>query len=762
MSIKKVGADARRRSFVIEIVILSIFLALLIRVLLIQTVHFEKYQAKVIDQLTTESDVSAARGDICDRNGRLLATNVTAYRVFIAPRTIKEKQKELKTDNPNEEAEKVALGLSEILGVEYDFVMKQMEYNKLDRTIARNVMEEKANEVRQFIQDNDLHTEVYLEPVSIRYYPYGSLAAHVIGFTSRDGVGLYGLEYQYNEQLAGVPGKYITARDSRGQEIPYEYSSYIDAVDGYNLTTTLDINMQAILEEQLEATRVESGAKNRVCGIIMDVKTGEVLAMATSPGFDLNDAWKLDDDSQQKLDSLGLDPESEEYATKEQELQLEMWSNKSITEIYIPGSTFKIVTASVALEEKISNVNEKFSCTGALNVLGTLIHCHKVQGHGTLTFAGGLQQSCNPIMMTLGLRIGTEKFYQYVKAFGYKEKTGIDLPGEAKGIFFDEDTYSTVDLAVTSFGQNFKVTPIQQITAISAVANGGYLVTPHIVSKMTDNDGNVLFEAKDNVRRQVVSTEVCKTVSDILEKGVSGDGGAKNAYVPGYRVAAKTGTSEKVGDDKSARIGSCVAYAPADDPQIAVIIIVDEPTIGSLYGSTVAAPYVGNVLKQVLPYMGIDAVYTEEELKKMAVSIQSFRSWSVALATNYLTTMGISYEVVGDGNYVTSQTPAAGVSFEKASGKVILYTGSEKPKDEITVPSLTGKTAMAANSLVINAGLNIKIKGTQNYLSGTGAVVVSQEPAAGTKVSRGSVVTVTFRYVSDTDDASVDARVPNG
>lgn len=760
MTRKSVGVSTLRRSFIIEALILTVFAVLLVRVLLIQTVHFDKYQAKVIEQLTTESGVGADRGDIYDRNGRILATNVTAYRVFIAPRTIKEVQKDLKTDNPNEQAQKIALGLSEILGVSYDFIMEQMEYNKLDRTIARNVMEEKAEEVRQFIQDNDLHTQVYLEAGSIRYYPYGSLAAHVIGFTSRDGVGLYGLEYQYNEELSGIPGKYITARDSLGQEIPYEYSSFIDGVDGYNLTTTLDIQIQAMLEEQLAATRVESGAVNRVCGIVMDVKTGGILAMATSPSFDLNDARTLDVDSQAKLEALGLDADSEEYANKQQELLLEMWSNKAITEIYIPGSTFKIITSSVALEEKVTNINERFTCLGVLNVLGTKIHCHKVKGHGTLTFAGGLQQSCNPIMMTVGLRLGTEKFYQYVKAFGYREKTGIDLPGEAKGLFFDENSYSTVDLAVTSFGQNFKVSPIQQITAVSSVANGGQLMTPFVVSSITDDDGNVMYEAEQSARRQVISEEVCKTVSAILEEGVSGDGGAKNAYVPGYRVAAKTGTSEKVGDNKSARIGSCVAYAPADDPQVAVIIIVDEPTIGSLYGSTVAAPYVGKVMGQVLPYLGIDPVYTEEELAKLAVTIPNVGYWSVALATNYLETMGLSCEVIGDGSYVTSQVPSAGSSMEKAGGKVILYTGSQKPQEDTIVPSLIGKTATAANSLVINAGLNIRIEGTQNYMSGTGATVVAQEPAAGTKVARGSVVTLTFRYTDDSDDVGMDVPVP--
>ncbi|MBQ7320522.1 MAG: PASTA domain-containing protein [Clostridia bacterium] len=751
MAKRSLGPGTLKRSLVVELLMLAVFAALLIRVLLLQTVDFEKYQSKVIDQLTVESSVKADRGNIYDRAGRLLATNVTAYRVFIAPRSIEAVQEEKYGKGGTQQAQLIATGLSEILeDVTYDYVMTQTTYTtKLDRTVARNVDEETAEKIRAFINENELNTQVYLEALSIRYYPYGSLACHLIGFTSSDGEGLYGIEYQYNEQLKGTPGKYITARDTYGNEMPYRYSSFIEAIDGDDVYSTIDAAVQAILEEQLNATRIESGAKNRVCGIVMDVETSEVLAMATSPGFDLNDAWALDEDSLKALAESGYAEGSDEYNTLNRDLLLSMWANKAITEIYIPGSTFKIITAATSLEEKISHVNESFTCLGSLNVLGTKIRCHKTEGHGVLTFAGGIQQSCNPIMMTLGLRLGTDTFYQYVEAFGYMERTGIDLPGEAKGIFFREDSYSTIDLAVTSFGQNFKVTPIQQLNAICAVANGGELMTPHVVSKIVDVGGKTVYEADVTAKRQVVSEDVCKTVSQILEEGVSGNGGAKNAYVLGYRVAAKTGTSEKVGDDKEARIASTVAYAPADDPKVAVIIMVDEPTLGSRYGSTAAAPYVANVMEQILPYLGVEAVYSDAELEKMAVTVPNLNYWTVALSANYLESLGLEYEVVGDGKYVTAQTPASGAAVEKANGRVILYTGSEKPKETIVVPDLVGKTAVAANSMVINAGLNIKIEGTKNYLSGTGATVVSQSPAKGTVVSRGEVVTVTFRYLND-------------
>ena len=755
MAKKSMGPITLKRGLVVELLMLAVFAALLLRVLLLQTVDFEKYQSKVIDQLTVESAVDADRGNIYDRQGRLLATNVTAYRVFIAPRSIQTVQEEKYGKGGNQQAQLIATGLSEILeDVSYEHVMKQTTYvDKLDRTVARNVDEETAEKIRAFVKENELNTQVYLEALSIRYYPYGSLACHLIGFTSSDGDGLYGIEYQYNDQLKGTPGKYITARDTYGNEMPYRYSSFIEAIDGDDVYATIDAVIQAILEEQLNATRIESGALNRVCGIVMDVETSEILAMATSPGFDLNDAWTLDEDSLKKLAQSGLAEDSEEYSNLNRDLLLSMWANKAITEIYIPGSTFKIVTGAVSLEEKISQINESFTCHGSLNVLGTKIRCHKTEGHGTLTFAGGIQQSCNPIMMTLGLRLGTETFYQYVEAFGYMERTGIDLPGEAKGLFFNEATYSTIDLAVTSFGQNFKVTPLQQINAICAVANGGSLMTPHVVSRVVDPNGKTVYEADVTAKRQVISEEVCKTVSQILEEGVSGNGGAKNAYVLGYRVAAKTGTSEKVGEDKEARIASTVAYAPADDPKVAVIIIVDEPTIGSRYGSTAAAPYVGNVMEQVLPYLGVEAVYSDAELEKMAITVPNLNYWSVALASNYLDSLGVSYEFVGDGNYVTGQVPASGAAMEKANGHVILYTGKQKPTESVTVPNLVGKTAVAANSMVINAGLNIKIEGTKNYLSGTGATVVSQSPAAGSVVARGEVVTVTFRYLDDEDIA---------
>lgn len=729
---------------------------LLVRILLIQTVDFDRYQSKVLDQLTTESVINADRGNITDSNGVLLATNITTYRIFISPKGIAA----FDSDNDLEKgttAQKIAEGLSDILGkdygVSYEDVIKHTEYTRyLDRTVARNVDEDTTEKVRRFIEENKYNDQIYAEATSTRYYPQGSLAAQVIGFTSSDGNGLYGIELKYNEQLAGTSGKYITARDSNGNELPYEYESYVPAQNGYNVTTTINSYVQSVLEKQLQATLTESGAQNRVCGIVMNVKTGAILAMGVAPSFDLNSPWTLNTQSLEKLNASGYAEGSDEYVALKRELLLETWSNKAITEIYMPGSTFKIITVSMALEEKLVNMTERFFCAGSYTVAGRIIRCHKTTGHGSLDLAGGLQQSCNPVMMMLGGRIGTQRFYNYVKQYGYLERTGIDLPGEGASIFYQEDSFHEIDLAVSSFGQNFKISPIQHITAIAAVANGGSLVEPYVVERISDDSGKTIYEHGTVVRRQVVSEEVCRTISEILEEGVSGNGGAKNAYVAGYRVAAKTGTSEKIGDDKNKRIGSCVAYAPADDPQYAVIIIVDEPTIGSLYGSTVAAPYVGSVLEEILPYLGVEAVYTDEELKNMAISVPNLCYWSTELARKYAENLDLDVDIRGDGAYILRQSPEAGTTLEQSTGKIILYTTKDEPKKTITVPNVVGRTAAAANSMIINAGLNIKIEGTRNYLSGTGAVVVSQSPAAGEIAEEGSVVTVTFRHMGDTDE----------
>ncbi|MBR2721432.1 MAG: PASTA domain-containing protein [Clostridia bacterium] len=730
---------------------------LLIRILLYQTVQYDTYRQKVIDQVTTESQVNATRGNIYDRNGVLLATNVSTYRVFISPSSIAKEQSNYNQTDVNIQLDTlIAEHLSNILEVDYEFVLKQTTYTKyLDRTIKKEVDEDTADRVREVIDAYGLEQMVYLQTTTTRYYPYSTLASHVLGFTGSDGTGLYGLEYSYNQLLSGTNGRYITARDAQGNEMPTPYKEYIAAEDGYHIHTTLDVFVQSALEEQVKAAYLNSNAQNRAAGIVMNVNTGEILGMATYPSFDLNDPWSLDADSAKELQASGYVQGTEGYAKLKQELLLDMWSNKAITESYIPGSTFKIITAAMALEEGVVSLEDTFHCTGALTwqEFHTTIHCHKLKGHGTLTFVQGIQQSCNPVLMTVGHRLGTSTFYSYLKAFGYMQKTGVDLSGEGNSIFAAEPAFTGLDLVIYSFGQNFNVTLMQQITAVSAVANGGYLVTPYLVSSVTDGNGSVLQKTDANIRRQVVSAQVCKTVSKILEGGVSGDGGAKNAYVAGYRVAAKTGTSEKKNAGSIEEyICSTVAYAPADNPQYAVIIIVDEPKSGVLYGSVVAAPYVGRVMETVLPYLDVEAVYSEAELAKMAVKTPDVTYWSASLAERTCKSYGFKVRIVGDPEGVVyKQYPAPETVVEKESATIILYTDRASEPEMITVPNLIGKSALAANQELTNQGLNIRIKGAPSYLSGTQATVVSQSVAAGTQVPKGTVIEVTFLYLEDSD-----------
>lgn len=748
-NLKTTDTKTLRRSVVLGAVMFFLFFCLLLAILKLQTVDYEKYQNKVINQLTTESEVLAERGKIYDRNGQLLATNITTYRLFVSPRTILSQSE---ADGKQYDVI-IATGLSTIVdGVSYENVLKQTTYTKyLDRTVARNVKEEKAEEIRKFIDENGLQDMVFLQAGATRYYPQGTLACHILGFTGSDGSGQYGIELQYNSTLSGTNGKYITARDSHGNEMPSEYQSYIEAQNGSSLTTTIDIYIQSALEEQLKTTYIESGGKERATGIVMDVNTGEILAMANYPDFDLNDPRKLNDDCAAILSDSGYLEDSEEYLALKQELQLLTWSNKAVTEIYMPGSTFKIVTAAMAYEEDLVVENEHFSCPGYHYVAGRRIHCHKTVGHGSLTFSEGIQQSCNPVLMMMGERIGQEKFYNYFRSFGYLQKTGIDLPGEGVSIFYQPDKFSVLDLATSSFGQNFKISPIQQLCAISAVANGGYLVTPHLAKEVIDEQGNVTRTFDTQIKRQVVSKETCTTIAKILEDGVSGTGGAKNAYVAGYRVAAKTGTSEKIdksnqmNDGKDYYVCSCVGYAPADDPQIAVLILVDEPTKGVLYGSYVAAPYLANVMKTVLPYLGVEAVYTDKELENLAIEAPSVTTWSASYAKKFAEDLGFDVEIVGEGTIVRSQSPAAGTKVESARAKLILYTDTNAERPLVTVPDLIGKTAVAANETLASRKLNIRIEGTNNYLSGTGAVAIYQSHAPGTLVEAGTAITVTFR-----------------
>ncbi|MDD6800908.1 MAG: penicillin-binding transpeptidase domain-containing protein [Firmicutes bacterium] len=736
------------RGLALLILCLAVWCAIIIRLIKLQIIDYDKYLSLVIDNIQIETSVTAERGIIYDRNMIQLATNNTVWRVFISPGTIADM----------EQAKLIASGLSEILGVEYSDVIERAQKTwRLDETIKRNVEDEKADEVREFIKENNLEKQIYLQASSARYYPFGSLAAQTIGVVGTDG-GLIGLELQYDSFLTGVSGRYISAKNARGLSMPYKYDTYIDASNGANIVSTLDVTMQLALEKQLKQTYEDSSPLNRVTGIAIDVNTGAIRAMGTYPDFDLNSPYVLDKDSQYKLDNCGYAAGSAEYNTMYQNLLYSLWKNKAVSELYEPGSTFKVITTGMCLEENVIKWDDQFFCSanGLVVIPGVSpVHCHKRSGHGLVTYRVGLQQSCNPTLMQAAARLGREKFYNYFKAFGYTEKSGVDLPGEATPYYHSYNNFNALELAVCSFGQTFKVTALQQITAISAVANGGNLLTPYLVEQIIDDNGNVLYQHETEIRRQVISSEVCSSIAEVLEEGVAGNGGAKNTYVPGYKIAAKTGTSEvrDILDENGQsylRVGSTVAFAPSDDPQIAVIIVVDQPQCESVYGSIVAAPYVAKYLEEILPYLGVERNYSEEELAKLSVSVKNYVGWPVKDATLDIGNRKINYEVKGDGDIVTYQIPASGNTINKETGKIIIYTGSAEPEADIEVPKVTGMTSSNANRTLVNAGLNVVFEGATQSAEGAVAYVTEQSPAPGSLVTYGTVVTVTLRFLDGT------------
>lgn len=741
----------------------------------IQVVDYDKYQNRTIDQYTKETSISAKRGTIYDTNMKVLATSVTVDRVFIAPNMIPHvtvrdyiesiyPSDKIETDEDRLEkesfvahfdnmnitvAEDIANELSTLLkGVDKDDVLtKAMKEKRADETIKRQAEIDESNAVREMILNKHYEQMIHLAESTRRFYPFNSLASHVIGITGYDGTGISGVEAYYDSYLKGVPGKVVTAKNGIGGEMPFKYESYISAQNGTNIMLTIDWTIQHLLESEMEKALIENKATNRVCAIVMNVKTGAVLAMTTKPDFDLNNPYVLDELSQEMAEHYdGTEEEKAQYRT---ELLYALWKNKAITELYEPGSTFKVITASMAVEEKLVNETETFYCPGYYRVEGYSkpIQCHKHGGHGTIPFADGIKYSCNPVFMMVGQRIGNEKFYEYYEAFGYGEKTGIDLPGEAQGIW--HKNFGPVELAISAFGQTFKVTPIQQITAIAAVANGGYLVTPHVLKATVDDNGTIIENYTPEVKRQVISQETSSLICSYLERGVNSDGSARNAYVSGYRVAAKTGTSEKrdkfdKNGEASYRIGSCVGFAPANDPQIAVLVMIDEPSAGAVYGGTIAAPVVSNVLAEALPYLNVESQYSDEEAASIETSLDDYRNMSVEDAKAKIKQDGFEYKIVGSGTVVTEQIPKRGNTLI-SGGTIVLYTDKITPEDDIEVPNIIGMTAARANEVLTNKGLNISLSGiSMDKLQG--ATVVSQNPEAGVFTHPGSIVSVEFRH----------------
>ena len=721
----------RKRIIIVSISFLLFASFLIINLFKLQILSYDYYKNKVYDQITTTSALRANRGNIYDSNMNLLATTNTSWRIFISTRDIKKAEKESKIKY----SRIISKGLSRILGISESELSDKIEKtNVLDVTIKKSATENEYLEVLDFIKKNELERLVFTEAQSARYYPENTLAAHVLGFTGSDNQGLYGLEYYYNSTLKGTDGYYLYAKDANGNSLDTEYSAYIPAIDGCSLVTTIDSYIQTELESQLEAILINHNVKNRATGIVMNTATGAILAMATSSPFNPNSPYVLDEISQEKLDLSGFSEESDEYNDYKRELMNIMWSNKAVSETYEPGSTFKIITVSTALETGVANLSDRFSCVGFYEVGGWHIKCHKITGHGSgFTLAYGLQMSCNPTMMQIAERIGAQNFYSYVENFGYFEKSGIDLPSEASTIFHKLENIGSTELATISFGQRFKVSIINHLTAIAAVANGGNLVTPYVVDKVIDSEGNIISEHKTKIKRRVISEEVASSVASVLEEGVSGDGGAKNARVEGYKVAAKTGTSQKFdildeNGNSYLRIGSTVAFAPSDTSGIAVIIVVDEPTTAVKYGSVVAAPYVSNLLTKVLPYLEYES--TEEKLNR---EVDNYIGLDIEEAKKRLKSTEFEFEIIGTGSTVISQTPGSDDVITSAHSKILIYTSPVE--DFVNVPSLVGMSLENAVKCAIDSGLNISISG-----SGNGGTVISQSLPLGAIVKRGEVI----------------------
>lgn len=768
----------RRCHFVMAFFIVAALL-LCARLFYMQIIRYDDYRKNTVDQYTRNSVIRAKRGTIYDRNMKVLAISTPVKRIFISPRDIPKKTvaafiedqiaEIIGSDKQREErarllalfedpsltvAQDIARELHKYLGVDEAFVLERCSMEKrADETIKRQVDVELAREIASMALTKGYGNMIFSADEAKRYYPYRSLASHVIGFCGTDGDGLYGVEAYYNKLLTGEDGRVTSAQDVNGNDISSKYESYVDAVDGTSIMLTIDWSVQSILEKYTEEAFQDTRARNRVCGIVMDVNTGEILGMATKPDFDLNDPYVLDAISQAMLDAYGTG--EGEVVTQEQKeefrknLLYELWKNKAVTEVYEPGSTFKIITSAMVMEENLVTASETFYCNGAIRIPGLdePIHCHLRSGHGSETFEKAISNSCNPVFVIMSQRMGKDLFYKYYKAFGYAEKTGVDILGETGNMFFDMKTYSSVDAACAAFGENFMVTPISHLRAICAVANGGYLVTPHVLKASLDSDGNVVESVSAETKRQVVSTENCKVLWDYLYRSVE-SGGNKNAAVPGYKVAAKTGTSTKPYQDPSGRnlyVGSCVAFAPADAPEVAIIFLVDEPE-GNYYGSLVAAPYVSKILSEVLPYLGVDASYTEEELNAIGSLIPDYTGRSLTYASSDAQGKGLNIRVEGSGSNVIAQSPAFGTKLSSGA-TIVLYTEDAAMDKNVSVPNVAGMSPAAANNALVSAGLNISISnGADN------TVAVKQSIPAGEMVLPGTVVTVEFRVTQGVTD----------
>ena len=690
-----------------------------------QITEHDDLQSVAVRQQTLRTTVEASRGTIYDRNGTILAMSASAETIFISPKEILENE---------QDQELIADGLAEILGLHAEDILKKMEKTTSQyEELVKKADDELADKVREFINENDLKG-IFLRPTSKRSYPKGTLASQVIGFANDNG-GAMGLEATYNDVLTGESGMVVTARDRDGRAVLYQYDQYFDAENGCDLQTTLDTTIQYYLEKGVQELEARFGTGKGATGIVMDVNTGAVLAMASLPTYDLNSPSTIYNDF------LTAGMTEEQIIENATELRNKQWRSKAINDTYEPGSTFKTLTLAMALEENVVDLNTGFYCGGNTTIEGQKIWCSKRTGHGQQDLSTAFANSCNPAFINIGLRIGNAKFYQYMKDFGLTEKTGIDTTGEASGFVNKEIEYSTLALACYAFGQNFNVTPIALLAAQCACVNGGYLYTPYLVEQITDQDGNVVSKHDPTPIRQVVSEETSALVREIMEKEVT-SGTGKNGQVAGYRIGGKTGTADKVGGNV---IVSFVCFAPADDPQVMMLLTLDEPnkwTGTYVSGGNMVAPIASSVMSEILPYLGIEPSYTAEELVGADKTVPNVIGLGKDAAVEKLAVSGFTCRTVGDGDAVTDQTPVGGAIVPN-SAEIILYLGAEKSTEKCIVPNVVGDSAATANQKIVNAGLIMGVSGATNASSST-VRAISQSVDPGTEVEAGTVVRVQF------------------
>ena len=740
-NVRRANRIIQTRSFVLMILMgVVMFVLLFFRLFDLQITRHEELQGKAVNQQTRRTVVTANRGTIYDAGGNILAISSSAETIILSPLEIDNAVND--TENPvSWTKESLAAGLAEILGKDASAIRKRMDNVKSQyEVIQLRADEDTAAKVRSYVDENKI-AGVHLVADTKRYYPYGSLAAQVIGFVGDENTGLYGLEAYYEKELEGQSGLVISSKDQAENDMLYTYEQYFAAKNGSDLTLTLDTTIQYYLEKGIESMVDKFSAANGASGIVMDAKTGGVLAMASYPNYDLNNFLTVSDQTLQERIERGESTVAD--------MQLLQWRNKALNDTYEPGSTFKILTLSAALEEGVVDKTTTVNCGGSVSISGYTIHCSNKNGHGLQTLVQSVGNSCNPAFINYGLRIGNEKFYEYMRSFGLMNTTGIDLGGEAVGVFAADSSFTQLDLACYAFGQNFTVTPLALIAAQAACVNGGYLHTPYLVERITDSDGNVTYRHDDTPVRQVISEQTSATVRECLEYVVA-SGTGKNGQVAGYRIGGKTGTADKgqTGDV----VVSFLCFAPADDPQVIMLITMDTPSRATgtyVSGGNMVAPTASTVMAEILPYLGVEPSYSAEELLGMDTTVPNVIGMSVEEAKTKLKDRALSYKIVGDGETITDQTPAGGAIIPGKSS-VILYVGEEKSTDKCVVPHLIGKTPSEANTTATAAGLLIRFSGTTGSESSS-VRVLSQSIDEGTEVEAGTVITVQLGDTSVTD-----------